>query len=129
MINSETNYMKKNGNGGETIIAEGVKVEGDFTSDGNVIIEGMVHGNVAAKGDVIVGTNAIIDADLSADNLMLSGKIKGNVRVAEKTDLAASSTLEGDLTTRVLNIVAGATVNGKIVMPNGTPTTQSDDEE
>ena len=101
------------------MIAEGVKVEGDFTSNGDVTIEGMVHGNVAAAGNAIVGVTAVSDADLTANKLMPSGKIKGNVRVQEKAELAASSLLEGDLTTRVLSVAAGATINGKILMPNG----------
>lgn len=122
--------MKSKNAGGETIIAEGVKVEGDFTSNGNVVIEGMVHGNVAATGNVVVGPNAVIDADLSAQNLQMSGQIKGNVRVEDKVEMAASSVLEGDLTTHVLSVAAGATINGKIVMPNGTPApAPAEDEE
>lgn len=120
--------MKSKSSGGETIIAEGVKVEGDFTSNGNVIIEGMVHGNVAATGNVVVGPNAVIDADLSAQNLQMSGRIKGNVRVEDKIEMASSSVLEGDVTTHVLSVAAGATINGKIVMPNGAPAPAEDEE-
>jgi len=121
--------MKGKSVGGETIIAEGVKVEGDFTSNGDVTIEGMVHGNVSASGNVIVGVTAVIDADLTANNLMLSGRIKGNVHVQEKAELASSSVLEGDLTTHVLSVAAGATINGKILMPNGASVAVEEDGE
>lgn len=108
--------MKQKGTGGETIIAEGVKVEGDFVSDGNVTIEGMVHGNVAAGGDMFVGERAVIDADVAAKNLVLAGVIKGNVRIEEKAELGPASTLQGNLSVQVLSVAPGAQVNGSITM-------------
>ncbi len=108
--------MKSKGPGGDTIIAEGVKVEGDFVSDGNVTIEGMVHGNVAAQGDMFVGERAVIDADVAAKNLVLAGVIKGNVRVEEKAELGPASTLEGNLSVRVLSVAPGAQINGSVAM-------------
>lgn len=119
--------MKSKGIGGETIIAEGVKVEGDFVSNGNVTIEGMVHGNVTAQGDVIVGPTAVIDADVTAKNLTVAGRIKGNVHVEERTELETSSFLEGDLSTHVLIVASGAMVNGKIVMPTRGALRDSED--
>lgn len=106
------------GNGGDTIIAEGVKVEGDFTSNGNVSIEGHVTGNVAAGGDIYIGESAVIDADVTARNAVVAGRVKGNVRIDDKIELTQSSYLEGDLETYVLSIAPGAQVNGRIVMPN-----------
>ena len=121
--------MKKTSSGGETIIAEGVKVEGDFTSDGNVVIEGMVQGNVSATGNITVGERAVIDADVRAQNLQAAGTIKGNVHVEERTDLLASSVLQGDLSTNTLNIDAGSVVNGKITMSGGAAPVAEEAEE
>ncbi len=117
------------GNGGDTIIAEGVKVEGDFTSNGNVTIEGHVSGNVAAGGDIFIGENAVIDADVTAKNAVVSGRVKGNVRIDEKIELTASSNLEGDLETRVMIVAPGAQSNGRIVMPDGKKGAVSVEEE
>ncbi|MBT6253987.1 polymer-forming cytoskeletal protein [Candidatus Uhrbacteria bacterium] len=117
------------GNGGDTIIAEGVKVEGDFTSNGNVTIEGHVSGNVAAGGDIFIGENAVIDADVTAKNAVVAGRVKGNVRIDEKIELTASSNLEGDLETRVMIVAPGAQINGRIVMPDGKKGAVSVEEE
>ncbi len=122
--------MAKGNGGGDTIIAEGVKVEGDFTSNGNVTIEGNVTGNVAATGDIFIGENAVIDADVSARNAVISGRVKGNVRIDDKTELTPSSNIEGDLETHVLSVSPGAQVNGRIVMPEGKakPAVKGDEE-
>ena len=107
------------GIGGDTIIAEGVKVEGDFTSNGNVSIEGHVSGNVAAGGDMFIGENAVIDADVTAKNAVVSGRVKGNVRIDERIELTPTSNIEGDLETRIMVVAPGAQINGRIVMPDG----------
>lgn len=111
----------KGSSGGETIIAEGVKVEGDFTSKGNVTIEGHVSGNVSTAGNMFIGENAQIDADVSAANAVVAGAVKGNVRVDERLELTATSRVTGDLEARVLQVAAGSAVNGKVSMPDVTP--------
>lgn len=102
--------------GGETVIAQGVKVEGDFTSLGNVIIEGEVAGSVKVDGDLRVGESARIAADVTARNAMIAGGVEGNLTVAETLDLTASARIAGDLSASVLTVASGATINGRISM-------------
>lgn len=102
--------------GGETVIAQGVKVEGEFTSNGNVIIEGEVTGSVTIAGDLRVGPTARIHADVSAQNAVVAGEIGGNMRVADRLELVESSRVMGDIEAQVLSVAAGATINGKVSM-------------
>ncbi len=106
----------KGGQGGETIIAEGVKVEGDFTSQGNVIIEGNVSGNVKASGDIMIGERAQIDADVKAQNASISGTVKGSIQIEERLDLSASARVEGDIEAKVISMAPGCQMNGKLTM-------------
>ena len=105
--------------GGETIIAQGVKVEGDFTSNGNVVIEGEVTGSVTTSGDLTVGQSARIHADVRAANAIVAGEIRGNIHVDDKLDLASSSKIRGDIEVGIFVVAAGAIVNGKVTMSNG----------
>jgi cytoskeletal protein CcmA (bactofilin family) len=100
----------------ETIIARGVKVEGDFASDGNVIIEGEVNGSVKAAGHLTVGSSAKIKADVSAGEAVVSGELTGNLSVVGRLDLQESSVIVGDLIADVLIVAAGAKINGRITM-------------
>ncbi len=45
---------------GETIIAQGVRLEGDFVSQGDVIIEGEINGNLSTSGDLRVSETSIM---------------------------------------------------------------------
>lgn len=104
------------GNGGETIIALGVRLEGDMSAEGDLIIEGEVHGNVKTTGDLRVGENAVVQADVEAENAVIAGEIRGNIKIRGKLELFPSSKLTGDVTTEVLAIGPGAQVNGSITM-------------
>lgn len=107
--------MAKN-QGSETIIAHGVRVEGDFVSDGDVIIEGEVAGNVQAAGDLRIGDQAKIHADVIARNANVSGEVRGNLQVSEKLELLASAKMIGDITASILSVASGALINGKVTM-------------
>lgn len=110
-----------------TVIARGVKVEGEFASQGDVVIEGEVHGKIAAAGTLTVGPEAIIKADVTADEASISGFIEGNVNVKKQAVLRATARIKGDLTAERVTIEAGAALDGRVQIgqvgkPDAKPT-------
>lgn len=108
--------MAKTGTGSETIIALGVRLDGDLHAEGDLIIEGEVHGTVKTQSDLRIGDQAVVEANIEAGNALVSGTIRGNILVRGKLELLSSSSLTGDVTTEVLVVGPGATVNGTISM-------------
>ncbi len=106
----------REGHNPETIIAAGVQLEGDFTSQGNVLIEGTVQGSLRTERDLRVGENAVITADVKAANAVVAGEVRGNVIVSGKLELEASARVFGDIRTAVLVVESGAALNGQIKM-------------
>lgn len=107
---------RETGNEPETIIAVGVKVEGDFVSQGDVLIEGMVEGSLKTERDLRVGSKASISANVSAANATIAGEVKGNIKITERLELEPSARLYGDVNTKIFVVASGAHVNGTIVM-------------
>ena len=101
---------------GETIIAEGVKVEGEFRSNGDISIDGELNGSLATAEALRVGQSAVIHAQVQAKTAVIAGTIMGNVEATESLELLESSHVQGDIQTLRLSIAPGATVNGKITM-------------
>ncbi|MEK7584237.1 MAG: polymer-forming cytoskeletal protein [Patescibacteria group bacterium] len=99
----------------ETFIGPSVKLEGNFSGEGDVVIEGMLVGNLVTKGDVRIGTNAVIEAQVQAKNANIAGKVRGNI-IANLLKLTATASIQGDIKTMALSIEEGAVVNGKITM-------------
>lgn len=100
----------------ETIIAQGVRVEGNFMAEGDVIIEGEVRGTISTAGDLKIGDAARVEADVQAQNAIISGEVRGNLRIAGRLELLATSKFYGDLVANVLSVDAGAMMNGTVRM-------------
>jgi cytoskeletal protein CcmA (bactofilin family) len=107
--------MLSSGNN-ETVIAQGVRVEGDFHSQGNVIIDGEVTGSVETNGALNIGETARIHADIKAVSATVAGEIKGNIHTAEMLELLATSKVAGNISTNRISVAAGAQINGEISM-------------
>lgn len=106
---------QKNTNIGQdavTIISAGVVLEGKISSNGNVRIDGHVKGNVNAKGNVTIGAQGEIEGEINAQIIMLGGKISGSVIASEKVLLESTSSLKGDIITKILVIEEGALFEG-----------------
>ena len=100
----------------ETIIGPSVKVEGDFVGDGDVIVEGIVIGNLKTKNHLKVTQGAKIQAEVEAQSAFIAGVVTGNITIEEDIELTASAKVKGDIITNLLSIEKGAKVNGKINM-------------
>ncbi len=109
------NYQKEGGDV-ETIIGPSVKVEGDFSSKGNVTVEGVVHGSLKTEKDLKVGVGAKISASVFAANAFIAGEVKGNVKTGGRLELTDTSKIYGDIEAKTVIMAAGAVLNGKCTM-------------
>lgn len=100
----------------ETIIAQGVRVEGDFHSQGDVTIDGEVAGSLETKSALTIGETAKIHADVKAKSAIVAGEVIGNIFVDDMLELLATSHVKGDVITNRISVAAGARINGKVSM-------------
>lgn len=103
----------------ETIIGPSVKVEGNFKGEGDLLIDGVLIGSLETENNLKVGSGAVIEANIRANNAFISGKIKGNLNIKGKLEVADTAVILGDIKTQILSIESGAKIQGKISMPTG----------
>lgn len=99
---------------GATLIARGVRVEGEFVSQGDVVIEGEVSGTLSCSGTLTVGVEAKIKADVKANDVVIAGIVDGNITAARKLELKSGGKITGDVTCEVIMVEGGASLNGKV---------------
>lgn len=104
----------------QTVIARGVRVEGDFKSQGNVTIEGELVGSLTCGGHLTIGAEAIIEATVHADEATVSGAIQGNVQVKRRLELKGTARLKGDIVAETIAIEPGAAMEGMMKIGGGT---------
>lgn len=100
----------------ETVVGPSVNVEGDFSSEGNIVVKGMVSGSVKTSKLLTVEKGAKILANVKAGNAIISGSVRGNVKVAERLDLYDTAQVAGDVECKILSVAAGALIQGKLMM-------------
>src|SRR3989338_10590106 len=100
----------------ETVVGPSVHVEGDFSSEGNILVKGSVAGNVKTSKLLTVQEGAKISANVRAGQASIAGEINGNVTAEDKVELFATARVQGDIVCKILAVEAGALVYGKIMM-------------
>lgn len=116
MFESKKGEIVVNEGAAETIVGTSVKLKGNLKSDGDIIVDGVVAGEIKTKGSVKIGRNANIIANIRAKNVSISGVVQGNVEASDRLELSETGKVLGDISANVLSISAGAVFSGKSQM-------------
>ncbi|MCP4756580.1 MAG: polymer-forming cytoskeletal protein [Proteobacteria bacterium] len=102
------------------LLGAGSRFEGEIKFDGTLRIDGAVFGQIISKSDkpstVIITEMAVVEADIIADSVVISGTVSGNIKAIEKLELYAPGRLEGLVYTSDFSIDNGALFQGECVM-------------
>jgi len=101
----------------ETVVGPSVNVEGDFASEGNIIVKGTVSGSVHTSKFLSVELGAKIMANVRAASAKIAGEVKGNLKIKESIELTSTAKVLGDIEVKVLSVEPGALLFGKVTMP------------
>ncbi len=99
----------------ETTIGPNTYFRGDIQSDGGVRIDGVFEGTIDITGNLIVGEGAKIVADIKANNISISGAIKGDIS-GNRVEILETGRVWGDLTINSLLLNEGAYLRGQTMM-------------
>lgn len=112
--------MKKNNNqfvnGNMTIIGAGTVVEGILKASASTRIEGTVNGDITSEGVVVIANEGIVNGNITAMDVKISGTVKGNLIISGKTELVSNGKLVGDIKTGSLSIDETAIFQGNCKM-------------
>lgn len=113
------------------------KLYGDVVTDANVIVDGIVkgnikgtdlsitgkvQGNVKGRGTVSVETEAAIMGDISGEYVNIGGKVKGNIKASESTSLFREAWVDGNIETKIIASDAGSRIKGNVLTRNNGET-------
>lgn len=94
------------------IINNGTQILGDVNSDGDMRVDGNIKGYLTSKARLVLGPTAVIEGDVKAVNIEISGEVTGNIYASELLTIKATAKISGDLISNKLIIEAGAIFNG-----------------
>jgi cytoskeletal protein CcmA (bactofilin family) len=99
----------------ETVIGPTTNFKGAVQNDGGLRVEGIFEGSVETGGNLIVGEEAKVMADIVAYNVSVAGAIKGNVK-ANRVEVLSTGRVWGDITVKSFLVDEGGFIRGEIIM-------------
>ncbi|MFZ1086363.1 MAG: polymer-forming cytoskeletal protein [Terracidiphilus sp.] len=101
--------------GDQATIGKGLLVKGEITGTESLFIDGKVEGSINLPGNrVTVGRNGQVTASIAAREIVILGKVRGNVAASDRVDIRAEGALTGDVTAARISIEDGAFFKGGI---------------
>ena len=98
-----------------TYLSATSEFQGTLNVEGNLRVDGIVHGIVVVQGDLEVSSSGLVEGpELRANNIVVQGVVKAKVIAEGRLTLTRSARLEGDVTAHSLDIEAGAFYIGHI---------------
>lgn len=99
-----------------TVIGAGITIEGEVTTDEDVVVAGTLRGKLTAKDAVTIEHGATVEADVSGASLVVAGSLTGNVTAAERVDLQQGARMIGNVKAARVTIADGAQFKGNVDM-------------
>jgi len=93
-------------------IDEGSEIEGKYTFSGTVMLNGTFSGEIASGDTLIIGDKAVVNADIRAGQVLISGQVVGNVRGSERIELKGHARVFGDIESPVVVVEEGVLFEG-----------------
>ncbi len=96
-------------------IGKTVVIRGEVKGSEDLVIDGRVEGTIQLmENRLTIGPNAEVAADLAARDILVHGRVKGNLAASGRVELRAGCNLEGDIRAERLVIEDNAAMRGKV---------------
>jgi cytoskeletal protein CcmA (bactofilin family) len=99
-----------------TVIGQGITIEGEVSSDEEVVVAGTIRGKLQVDGAVTIESGGVVEADVGATSVSVSGSVTGNVTASDRVDLLSGGRLVGDVKAARVTIADGAVFKGNVDM-------------
>lgn len=108
-------------------IGKTVVINGEVKGSEDLIVDGRVEGTITlAENRLTIGSSANISADLAAKDVLIQGRVQGNVVATGRVELRAGCSVEGDIRALRLAIEDNAVFRGKVDLTQGARASSSE---
>ena len=98
----------------KTTIGKSLFLDGELSVKDGLVIEGKINGKIEVGGTISVEKGAVVKADIKANNVKISGEVKGNISSAGNVHYMEDCSVTGNTTTSRILIEDGATIKGSV---------------
>jgi cytoskeletal protein CcmA (bactofilin family) len=104
----------------QATIGKSLVIKGEVTGSESLYIDGRVEGSINLSGNrVTVGRNGVVSANINAREIVVLGKVRGNLTASDRVDIRSDGSLTGDVVAARISIEDGAFFKGGIDIRKG----------
>lgn len=103
------------------VVGPNTRVSGRLSGEQDVYVQGFVEGKIDLRGELVVGPQGELLAQLNVDRASVAGQIRGEIKARECLVIQAGAQVQGRISAPSLVIGAGALVFGEVDMPVELP--------
>ncbi len=99
----------------QATIGKSLVIKGEVSGSESLYIDGRVEGSINLSGNrVTIGRNGVVAANISAREIVVLGKVRGNLTASDRVDIRSDGSLTGDVVAARISIEDGAFFKGGI---------------
>jgi cytoskeletal protein CcmA (bactofilin family) len=98
-----------------TVIGKSVTIRGELSASEDLYLDGEIQGTISLPGNrLTIGPNSRVQADVNVRDVIIFGRLEGNIHAVGRVELRQSAVMLGDVTASRLAIEENASVKGRI---------------
>jgi cytoskeletal protein CcmA (bactofilin family) len=105
---------KTQSEGGESVIAANLTIEGKIEGSGNVRMAGRFKGDVRIDGNFSIEHGAHLTGQVLAAIVVVGGELQGNIESAKRVDVQEGGVIVGDVKAGSITVAAGSRMRGHV---------------
>ena len=99
----------------QATIGRTLVIKGEITGSEALYIDGRIEGKIIMpESRVTIGRNGRVDASIQAKEVVIMGKVTGNIDCSDRVDVRAEGSVSGDISTVRISVEDGAALKGGI---------------
>ena len=110
----------------ENVLGRTSLIRGDLSADGAFRIDGWVEGSVDSRSAVVIGESGAVRGNVTGTEIVVAGKIFGNVVCSGHLEILATGKVEGDIDAKSMRIETGGLFRGTSHMKSETSTVEEE---
>ena len=95
----------------DTIVTNAISIEGKVTTTGNVRFDCNIKGDIVGES-IYIGKDGLVTGSIKCDNIIISGKVNGNITSSGKLHIKETGVVNGDIATNLLSMDEGSAFTG-----------------
>jgi cytoskeletal protein CcmA (bactofilin family) len=99
----------------QATIGRSLVIKGELSGSEALFIDGRIEGKISLPDNrITIGRNGVVQANISAREVVVMGKVSGNIECSDRVDIRSEGSVTGDVSTIRISVEDGAVLKGGI---------------